>query len=192
MNATFSCLHQHWLGDGRIVHKSLENGIFKNDALVRFTRRNHRAFHCRSCCYPFVLFCVMCDLGVLGDWAPLNCRCYLDGWEELLAPEEWLAEVDTLSWEKPLWHDSRLDNDPLKKYSWENYQWNYSTVSWDTWQGFQYAPTSDEECRLLRSETSATFCLNWSNERTILAAPCQYRRLLFSNWLPTSNFIETC
>ena len=24
-----------------------------------------------------------------------------------------------------------------------------------------------------------------------LAAPCQYRRLLFSNWLPTSNFIET-
>ena len=24
-----------------------------------------------------------------------------------------------------------------------------------------------------------------------LAAPCQYHRLLFSNWLPTSNFIET-
>ena len=22
-------------------------------------------------------------------------------------------------------------------------------------------------------------------------APCQYRRVLFSNWLPTSNFIET-
>ena len=25
----------------------------------------------------------------------------------------------------------------------------------------------------------------------ILVAPCQYRRLLFSNWLPTSNFLET-
>ena len=24
-----------------------------------------------------------------------------------------------------------------------------------------------------------------------LAIPCQYRRLLFSNWLPTSNFTET-
>ena len=24
-----------------------------------------------------------------------------------------------------------------------------------------------------------------------LEAPCQYRHLLFSNWLPTSNFIET-
>ena len=24
-----------------------------------------------------------------------------------------------------------------------------------------------------------------------LAAPCQYRHLLFSNWLPTLNFIET-
>ena len=24
-----------------------------------------------------------------------------------------------------------------------------------------------------------------------LAVPCQYRRLLFLNWLPTSNFIET-
>ena len=27
-------------------------------------------------------------------------------------------------------------------------------------KGFQYAPTSDKERRLLRSETSVTFCLN--------------------------------
>lgn len=35
--------------------------------LGRFTRRSHRAFHCRSCCYPLVLSCVMCDLGLVGD-----------------------------------------------------------------------------------------------------------------------------
>lgn len=48
------------------MHKSLD-GNLKNDTLGRFTRRNHRAFYCRSCCYPLVLSCVTCDLGGLGD-----------------------------------------------------------------------------------------------------------------------------
>ena len=51
---------------------------------------------------------------MLGVWAPPDCSCYLDGCEAVLTPEEWLVEVEMLSWEKPLWQDSRLDNDPLR------------------------------------------------------------------------------
>ena len=48
------------------------------------------------------VLCYVCLRDGLAAKAPRDCSCYLDGRDELLAPDEWLAEVDTLNWEKPL------------------------------------------------------------------------------------------
>ena len=56
---------------------------------------------CKLLLYLAVL-CYVCLRDGLAPNAPRDCSCYLDGRDELLAPDEWLAEVDTLNCEKPL------------------------------------------------------------------------------------------
>lgn len=58
-------------------------------------------FKCGMPGSEFLLYYI-CLRDGLAAKAPRDCSCYLDGRDELLAPDEWLAEVDTLNWEKPL------------------------------------------------------------------------------------------